>query len=150
MKTLPNNFRVVLAATALTVLFAAGCERRAPEDTTGTAPIESPATEGVSPAPVMPETSPAAPAPITGTEPYADAAKSAGETVDDTVTTTKVKTALLADSDIKGLDVSVETEKNIVTLSGEVNNQTQIDRAVKLAGEVSGVASVVNHLTIKP
>ena len=58
MKTLPNS-RLVLATAVLTVLFAAGCERRAP-DATGTAPAESPAmaptespaSSGVTPAPV--------------------------------------------------------------------------------------------------
>jgi hyperosmotically inducible protein len=30
-----------------------------------------------------------------------------------------------------------------------VNNQTQIDRAAKIAGEVEGVHSVLNNLTIK-
>ena len=69
--------------------------------------------------------------------------------MDDTVITTKVKSALLADSDVKGLDVAVETSKGVVSLSGAVNNQTQIDRAAKIAGEVEGVHSVLNNLTIK-
>jgi hyperosmotically inducible protein len=69
--------------------------------------------------------------------------------VDDTVITTKVKSALLADSDIKGLDVSVETSQGVVSLSGAVNNQTQIDRAAKIASGVEGVVSVLNNLTIK-
>jgi hyperosmotically inducible protein len=73
----------------------------------------------------------------------------AGSVVDDTVITTKVKTALLADSDVKGLDVNVDTVKAIVTLNGAVNNQTQIDRAGKLATDVPGVKSVINNLTIK-
>lgn len=144
MKTLPNS-RLVLATAVLTVLFAAGCERRAP-DATGTAPAESPASTGVSPAPAVP-------AEATVTTPPSEVVtgenKTAGTVIDDTVITTKVKTALLADSDIKGLDVNVDTANGVVTLNGAVNNQTQIDRAAKVTGDVSGVSSVVNNLTIK-
>lgn len=150
MKTLSNNSKVAIAASLLTVLFAAGCERRTPPEEssstpTPTAPSESPAAAGVTPPTPVPETAPAAP----GAPADANAGKSAGQIVDDTVITTKVKSALLADSDVKGLDVVVETSKGIVSLSGAVNNQTQIDRAAKIAGEVEGVNSVLNNLTIK-
>lgn len=146
MKILPNSSRLALAAAVLTVLFTSACERRAPSDTTGTAPTESPApaTSGVSPAPAMPETAPAPPA-----APVAGESKTPGTIIDDTVITTKVKTALLADSDIKGLDVNVDTSHGVVTLSGAVSNQTQIDRAGKIAGDTEGVASIINNLTIK-
>ena len=153
MKTLPNSSRLALAAAVLTVLFTSACERRAPDDATGTAPMESPApaTSGVSPAPAMPEDAPVMPetAPAAPAEPVAGDNKAPGVIIDDTVITTKVKTALLADSDIKGLDVNVDTSHGVVTLSGAVNNQTQIDRAGKIAGDTEGVASTINNLTIK-
>ncbi|MNR84286.1 Osmotically-inducible protein Y precursor [compost metagenome] len=151
MKTLSNNSKVAIAASLMAVLFAAGCERRTPtEETSGatstpTAPSEAPAAAGVTPPTPVPEsTAPAAPV-----LPADAGAKSAGQIVDDTVVTTKVKSALLADSDVKGLDVVVETSKGIVSLSGAVNNQAQIDRAAKIAGSVEGVNSVLNNLTIK-
>jgi len=151
MKTLPNNSRVVLAAAVLTVLFATGCERRAATDpATGmTTPSDSPSM-APTPAPsAQPETSPAAPVTVAPTSSNASGDQMAGSAVDDTVITTKVKTALLADSDVKGLDVNVDTVKAVVTLNGAVSNQTQIDRAGKLAKEVAGVTSVVNNLTVK-
>ncbi len=149
MKTLPNNSRVVLAAAVLTVLFAAGCERRADTDptTSSTPPAESPAMTPSAP----PEIVPADPAPVTPADVSSAATNNdqmAGSVIDDTVITTKVKTALLADSDVKGLDVNVDTVKRMVTLNGAVNNQTQIDRAGKLATDVAGVKSVTNNLTI--
>lgn len=153
MKTLPNNSRVVLAAAVLTVLFATGCERRADTDpaTSSTPPAESPAMAPSMTPSAPPETVPADPAPVTPAE-VSNAAnpngQMAGSVVDDTVITTKVKTALLADSDVKGLDVNVDTAMGIVTLNGAVNNQTQIDRAGKLATDVAGVKSVTNNLTI--
>lgn len=68
---------------------------------------------------------------------------------DDGAITAKVKTALLADSDVKGLDVKVETTNGVVTLSGAVDNQTQIDKAVDIARKTEGVTNVTNQLTIK-
>ena len=44
--------------------------------------------------------------------------------------THRVKAALLADSTIKSLDITVVTRKTEVKLSGFVNNQVQIDRAL--------------------
>ncbi len=151
MKTLPNNSRVVLAAAVLTVLFAAGCERRAATDpaTGSTPPAESPVVTPTPTPSAPPETAPAAPTPVAPADSTANNDQLPGSVVDDTVITTKVKTALLADSDVKGLDVNVDTVKAIVTLNGAVNNQTQIDRAGKLATEVPGVKSVINNLTIK-
>jgi hyperosmotically inducible protein len=72
-----------------------------------------------------------------------------GTVISDSVVTTKVKTALLADSDIKGLDINVTTNKGEVSLNGAVNNQSQIERAEKIARSIDGVKSVQNNVTIK-
>lgn len=63
--------------------------------------------------------------------------------------TTKVKTALLTDADVKRFDISVETTKGDVRLGGVVDNQGQIDNAVKIVRSVDGVHSVHDELTIK-
>lgn len=60
----------------------------------------------------------------------------------DTWITTKVKSSLLADSDVAGLDVKVETVDGVVTLSGNVDSQAQVDRAVEIANGIEGVSSV--------
>jgi len=73
----------------------------------------------------------------------------AGTELDDTVVTTKVKSALLADPDIKSFDLKVETRKGVVLLSGFVDNQAQIDRAVAATAGVAGVNSVENSITLK-
>ena len=72
-----------------------------------------------------------------------------GNQVDDTVVTAKVKTALMADADIKGLDIKVETRKGEVLLSGFVDNQAQIDRGIAVTRNVEGVKNVDNRLNIK-
>ena len=73
----------------------------------------------------------------------------AGNQVDDSVTTAKVKAALLADPDIKSLDIAVVTRKGEVQLSGFVVNATQISRAIAVAEGVEGVTSVQNQIELK-
>ncbi|MFZ6673134.1 BON domain-containing protein [Undibacterium sp. Xuan67W] len=72
-----------------------------------------------------------------------------GTQVDDTVVSTKVSSALMADSDIKGYDIKVAVRKGEVMLSGFVDNQTQIDKSVALTRVVEGVTGVDNKLLIK-
>ncbi len=72
-----------------------------------------------------------------------------GAKMDDGITTTKVKAALLADSSVKGTDINVETQNGVVQLSGFVDSQTQVDRALQLAKGVQGVTKVDNELTVK-
>ncbi len=75
--------------------------------------------------------------------------ESTGEFLDDTAITTKVKTKLLADPTVSGFAVSVETFRGRVVLSGFVNSQAQVDRAIALAREVPGVREVQSALVIK-
>lgn len=72
-----------------------------------------------------------------------------GNKIDDSVITTKVKTALIADTSIKSLDIMVATRMGEVQLSGFVNNQGQIDRAMQVARGIEGVTSVGNDMSIK-
>ncbi len=62
--------------------------------------------------------------------------------VNDTWITTKVKTELLAAEDVSGLDIKVETTNGEVKLSGRVDNQAQIDKAVSVARGIKGVSKV--------
>ena len=72
-----------------------------------------------------------------------------GNKIDDASVTGRVKTALLADKDIKSFDISVLTFKGEVQLTGFVNSQNQIDMATRLASEAQGATSVKNELMIK-
>ena len=73
-----------------------------------------------------------------------------GTKVDDTVITSNVKTALLADAAIKSMDISVVTVQGEVQLSGMVDNQGQIDQATQVATNIVGASSVKNDLRVKP
>jgi hyperosmotically inducible periplasmic protein len=77
------------------------------------------------------------------------ASTTVGTELDDTVVTTKVKSALLADPDIRSFDLKVETRKGIVQLSGFVDNQAQVERAVAAASGVEGVRSIANNVSLK-
>lgn len=72
-----------------------------------------------------------------------------GTEIDDTAITTKVKAALLADDYVKGLDIKVETRNKEVQLSGYVDSQDQIDKAVAIAKGIEGVKNVDNKMAVK-
>jgi osmotically-inducible protein OsmY len=73
----------------------------------------------------------------------------AGEYVDDSVITTKIKSLLGADDFLKSFEISVETYKGIVQLSGFVDSQKAVDKAGEIASGVKGVKSVKNNLNVK-
>ena len=75
--------------------------------------------------------------------------ESAGEYIDDSVITTKVKALLAADDFLKSFQISVETYKGTVQLSGFVGSQNAVDKAVQIARGVNGVKSVKNSLIVK-
>lgn len=75
----------------------------------------------------------------------ADAAKY----LDDAWITTKVKTALLKETRLKGLEVRVETTRGAVVLSGDVTSPEQIRQAEVIAAGIEGVKSVRNDLRLK-
>lgn len=72
-----------------------------------------------------------------------------GGYIDDTVVTTKVKSALLADKNIKSREIGVETFKGRVQLSGFVTSFEDANRAVQTTRGVAGVKSVENVMQLK-
>jgi len=73
----------------------------------------------------------------------------AGEYVDDSVITTKVKSLIAADDFLRSFQISVETYKGIVQLSGFVGSQMAVNKAGEIASGVQGVKSVKNDLIVK-
>jgi len=72
-----------------------------------------------------------------------------GEYVDDAVITTKVKSAILGEPTLKSIEISVETFKGVVQLSGFVSSAAVESKAVELARSVKGVKSVKDDLRVK-
>jgi hyperosmotically inducible protein len=72
-----------------------------------------------------------------------------GEYVDDTLITTKVKTAILGEPTLKVAEINVETFKGVVQLSGFVSSKAAAGKAVEVARGVGGVKSVKDDMQIK-
>jgi osmotically-inducible protein OsmY len=75
--------------------------------------------------------------------------ESTGEYLDDSVITTKVKAAIFKEPTLKSAEINVETFKGVVQLSGFVNSQGDINKAVGIAQGVKGVSSVKNAMQVK-
>ena len=76
-------------------------------------------------------------------------AESTGTYVDNAAITAKVKAAILQDPDLKVLQISVKSYKDVVQLSGFVDTGAMKAHAGTVAGNVAGVASVKNDLVVK-
>jgi len=72
-----------------------------------------------------------------------------GQYVDDSIITSKVKAAILAEPTLSSAEINVETFKGVVQLSGFVNSSADISKAVSVAGSVGGVVSVKNDMRLK-
>jgi osmotically-inducible protein OsmY len=69
--------------------------------------------------------------------------------MDDSMITTKVKTAIFNEPGLDSAEISVETYQGVVQLSGFVESQSDISRAVEVAQRVEGVKSVKNDMRLK-
>jgi osmotically-inducible protein OsmY len=132
---LEHSFKAVFASMMI-VSGLVACDKSGPAESAGKKIDE--ATENVSSA-------------ISNTVEKADQSvmrksDSAGQEIDDGAITAKVKMALLNDSTIKSMKITVTTERGEVTLTGSAENQDKIDKAVMLTKAVPGVQSVNNKL----
>lgn len=78
-----------------------------------------------------------------GTDP-----RSVGTQIDDAVITTKVKAKLIEDPVTKARKIDVDTVNGVVTLTGLVDTEAEIKRALEIASSVAGVKKVVNNLRV--
>jgi len=74
---------------------------------------------------------------------------SAGQTIDDSVITTKIKAKLIDDPITKAREISVETFKGTVQLSGFVDTAAERSQAAHIANGVEGVKNVKNSLVLR-
>ena len=128
-----HNFAWMTAALLATVL-AAGCDRNKPATTSG-APdrMSERAAERMDQA---------------ATDIRENAAQGKDQ-AKDAATTTKVKTAIVAEPGLKGLEIHVDTANGVVILTGAVDSPQSLERATQVAQGVDGVKSVDNRLNLK-
>ena len=74
------------------------------------------------------------------------AADKAGEVITDSAITTDLKTKYLAEPGVPGVDIHVETNNGVVTLTGNVKTKAEMTKAMSIARGTHGVKRVVNHL----
>jgi hyperosmotically inducible protein len=79
-----------------------------------------------------------------------DTSDTASIEMSDSWMTLKTKLALLADERVSSLDVSVKTQKGVITLRGKVENEAARQAAEEIALNIKGQKKVVNHLTVVP
>ena len=72
--------------------------------------------------------------------------RSTGEVIDDASLTTRVKTNLVRAKGIDSTDISVDTFRGNVMLSGFVKDREQKQRAVDVATATPGVRQVTDNL----
>jgi hyperosmotically inducible protein len=146
MNALAGTSKIVLAS-ALLVGALVGCNKAEQTGAAGSAGTPPASTASTSTPPASGSASSGTGGDTSGAS--SSSSTSAGAKIDDSIITTKVKTALLADSTVKGTDISVETKEGEVMLSGFVGDQAQIDKAKQIAQNVEGVKNVNNKMTVK-
>jgi len=77
------------------------------------------------------------------------ATNKAGATAQDAWITTKVKSELTS-AGLDPLHLHVDTDRQVVTLSGTVESAAEARKAVSAARAVTGVLGVQDHMFVKP
>lgn len=78
-----------------------------------------------------------------------DGLSKTGELMTDGWITTRVNQRFVSDDLLKGSDISVNTDKHVVTLKGTVTTSAGRTKAGTIAGRTEGVDRVVNQLTVE-
>jgi len=81
-------------------------------------------------------------------EKVAEGVNEAQRAVADASLTAKIKSKMALDDLVEARHIDVDTKGSVVTLSGVVHSGTERDRALQLARETAGVASVINRLQV--
>jgi osmotically-inducible protein OsmY len=76
-------------------------------------------------------------------------ATTGGDFLGDTRTTTRVKTAIYNEPELKVMAIHVSTEDGVVTLSGTVKTKAERTKASQVARKVEGVKQVKNDLALE-
>jgi hyperosmotically inducible protein len=72
-----------------------------------------------------------------------------GQSMDDTVTGSRIKAKLVLEPGIKSLNIDVDVHNGIVTLTGIVNFSDQRKRAIEIARSTSGTVKIVDNIKVK-
>lgn len=87
---------------------------------------------------------------VRGETPTAERTEPAGVDQPDAWITAKIQSKYFLDDDVKGMDIDVDTDNGVVTLSGVVQNEAARRQAVALAQNTDGVRKVNDQLRVEP
>ncbi|MCD4676390.1 MAG: BON domain-containing protein [Desulfobacula sp.] len=73
---------------------------------------------------------------------------SAGQALNDTILTSKIKTQLLKDPDIRSTNVDVDTNNNVVTLTGILKSQKEKNKVLYIVQKITGNRQIVDNLSV--
>lgn len=133
-----ENFKLI-GISVLLVAGLTGCEKPGPAETAGKKIDQAVDTAGQK----------IGEAAGTAGEKLGEQGEKTGVAIEDAAITTKVKAAIFAEPGLKTLQISVDTVKGVVTLSGSVDSLKSSRRAKELASAVAGVNDVENRLAVK-
>jgi hyperosmotically inducible periplasmic protein len=77
------------------------------------------------------------------------AGQTAGQYIDDSTITARVKTGFMGDPQVKAHEINVKTYNGVVELNGFVDSSNMIAEATQDAEKVPGVREVDNNLAMK-
>jgi len=86
---------------------------------------------------------------IAGLAGCANTGEKTGVYVDDSWITSKVKSEMIADSDVKAHNINVNTAKGVVTLTGTAATWSESNKAAEIAHGVKGVKAVENNIRVQ-
>jgi hyperosmotically inducible protein len=134
-----NRPSILLAALVAGTLLTMGCDQRPPADSNA-AKVDRAADKMDAKVDQAADKVGAA---------MSNAADKTAAVADDATITAKVKAAILAEPGLKSLQINVDTNSAMVTLSGSVDNADLRDRAKQIASTTAGVKGVVDQLSVK-
>lgn len=68
-----------------------------------------------------------------------------GDYISDAALTTKINAALVAEGELSALDIEVDSNEGVVTLSGTVDSEAQVDLAERVVEDLDGVKGINNR-----
>jgi len=74
--------------------------------------------------------------------------KTMGQSFNDKVLGTKIKAKLFAEPNIHSLNIDVDVERSVVTLTGKVDTTANKNRIIEIARTTNGTVKVIDNLTV--
>lgn len=75
--------------------------------------------------------------------------ESTGEFIDDAALTARVKAGFVADSKVSALDITVHSDKGVVSLGGVVRTSEEMWQAERIARRTPGVRQVRTDIVVR-